>query len=294
MNYKCHLSIDFEDFCYDYRKMHGIKFDEKINKKSINESYEIIKFFCLNTLSSSKITFFCTGILAEKYPEIIKKISDDGHEIACHYYYHNYCNKDNIQDFESNLKKAKYYLNKASGQLIKGFRAPFFSINKDNIEYLKVLSKHFDYDSSLHFNSSTELNQYVKDNSIKNLKLHPVFNKNYMNLFNRKIGGTYMKILNSDSLLSLIKSSIDNKIIPIIYLHPYEFMPDKTFFLNYNKINSLGIFKKIFVYFNQFRWHYLNQGIINKLSIIFNNYDSAGKMCDINYNEFFNNNPFKT
>ena len=274
--------------------MYGIKFDEKINKKSIDKSYYLIKKIIVKYLSSSKITFFCTGILAKKYPEIIKKISDDGHEIACHYFYHNLAYNDNIEDFENNIIKAKYYLNKASGQTIKGFRAPFFSIKKENIEHINVLSKYFDYDSSLTFNSSTELNKFIYDNSIKNFKLYPVFNKNYMGLFNIKIGGTYLKFLSSNYLISLLDTSIKNNIIPIIYLHPYEFMPDKSFFVNYNQINNLSINKKLFVYFNQFRWHFFNQGIIYKLSKIFSKYSSAGKMCDINYDDFFNDNLSRT
>ena len=33
MKQECYLSIDFEDFSYDYRKMHKISFNERINKK---------------------------------------------------------------------------------------------------------------------------------------------------------------------------------------------------------------------------------------------------------------------
>jgi hypothetical protein len=288
MKQECYLSIDFEDFSYDYRKMHKISFNERINKKKIDESFNVINKFCNDYLSSKKITFFCTGILAKKYPDIIKRISDHGHEVACHYFYHDYVNKDNLIDFENNLLKAKYYLNKYSNQEIKGFRAPFFSLKKNNIDYLNVLSKHFEYDSSLSFTSIKELENYISINSIKNIKLYPVFHRNYFNLFNIKIGGTYMKLLSKHSLSSLINLSVSKKIIPILYLHPYEFMPDKTFFLNFNKINGISFRKKIFIYFNQFRWHFFNKPIINKLSFIYSEFDSPGKMLDINYRKFFN------
>ena len=65
MKQECYLSIDFEDFSYDYRKMHKISFNERINKKKIDESFNVINKFCNDYLSSKKITFFCTGILAK-------------------------------------------------------------------------------------------------------------------------------------------------------------------------------------------------------------------------------------
>ena len=52
------------------------------------QELHIKQYSSKNKLNNSKFTFFCTGILAQKYPDIIKQISNDGHEIACHYYHH--------------------------------------------------------------------------------------------------------------------------------------------------------------------------------------------------------------
>ena len=70
-------------------------------------------------------------------------ISNDGHEIACHYYYHDDVYKEGINNFEENLRKAVFYLKKASNQKISGFRAPKFSVNMNNIEHYKIINKYF-------------------------------------------------------------------------------------------------------------------------------------------------------
>ena len=82
------LSIDFEDFYYDTKRSLGIKRNQTIKKRELYNKYSLINDF-LNKYGKGKgkyATFFCTGILAEKEPNLIKKISDDGHEIGCHYY----------------------------------------------------------------------------------------------------------------------------------------------------------------------------------------------------------------
>jgi len=278
MNNICYFSIDFEDFCYDYRKMHNINFNEKINKLAIDETYQEINNFCKKKLLESRITFFCTGILAKKYPEIIRKISQDGHEIACHYHYHDMIYKDTIHEFEDNIKKSIYYLSKASNQKIKGFRAPFFSLKKNHIEQINILSKYFDYDSSLIFNDIKDLINYKKNNCIKNISLYPVFGKKMNCFMNTKLGGTYFKILNKKKISSLIQESHSKGIIPIVYMHPYEFTSKKLFFLNFNKFKNVNFIKKTFLYFNQMRWHIYNEGIKNKLDYIFTKYRSGGKL----------------
>ena len=85
----------------------------KINNKDLRSredavwtSYSIISKFIKNHLNDVKITFFCTGILAKLQPKIIEAIANDGHEIACHYYFHDLVNQDDVNVFENNIKKA--------------------------------------------------------------------------------------------------------------------------------------------------------------------------------------------
>ena len=107
---KVYLTIDFEDWSHDFKRLLNIDVSASIRENAIYQSYEIINNFCKNLKQNSKITFFCTGILAQKYPDIIRQISKDGHEIACHYYFHDLVYQDQPNIFEKNLYKAKEFL----------------------------------------------------------------------------------------------------------------------------------------------------------------------------------------
>jgi len=106
LNKKIFLTIDFEDLYFDYKRSLKIKENKEFKEKALWESYQFISTRLELIKKNLKITFFCTGILANKFPDLIKRISRDGHEIACHYFYHDYANKDKINNFEENINFA--------------------------------------------------------------------------------------------------------------------------------------------------------------------------------------------
>ncbi|ABN69489.1 polysaccharide deacetylase [Staphylothermus marinus F1] len=95
-----------------------------------------------------KTTFFVPGWVASTYPQIVKVLADDGHEIAAHGYIH-----ERFDEF-----KDIYYEDQLFRRMIEsietftnhkpiGFRAPYWRFSKNT---LSLLFKHgFKYDSSL-------------------------------------------------------------------------------------------------------------------------------------------------
>ena len=80
-----------------------------------------------------KSTFFITGYIAKLYPEIVKIISEDGHEIACHGLTHEVekaFDTMSLEDQISQLKEAKKILEDISNQEVISFRAPALRVNK--------------------------------------------------------------------------------------------------------------------------------------------------------------------
>ena len=110
-----YFSIDFEDFTHDYKRRYGAAQPE-MNIDSLWTSYEKIKSVLNDLEIKNGVTFFTTGILAEHAPDLVKQISDDGHEIGCHYYYHDPVYRDSIDSIAQNLDRAIDALSKASGQ----------------------------------------------------------------------------------------------------------------------------------------------------------------------------------
>lgn len=106
----------------------------------------------LNELSERNIkgTFFCLGWLAEKHPDVIRRIAEGGHQIGCHSYQHELSFRFDRLGFKADTYKAKELIEGVIGRPINVFRAPGFSITEKNIWAFEVLSElGFEYDCSL-------------------------------------------------------------------------------------------------------------------------------------------------
>ncbi len=76
-----------------------------------------------------KATFFTLGWVAERYPALMRRIADAGHEVASHGYDHARVFTFTPDQFRADLRKARGILEDASGQAVTGYRAPSFSID---------------------------------------------------------------------------------------------------------------------------------------------------------------------
>lgn len=100
---------------------------------------------------SIKATFFTLGWVAERYPDLIKRIVSEGHELACHGYEHIRVTEQTPEQFRDDVAKAKKLLEEISGKEIKGYRAASYSIGASNLWALKVLQEEgFKYSSSIY------------------------------------------------------------------------------------------------------------------------------------------------
>lgn len=106
----------------------------------------------LETLERFQVkgTFFVLGEVAEKFPGLIKKISQAGHEIGSHGISHKQIFKLTEKQFREELAESKKLLEDITSCLVLGHRAPAFSITPDTKWALEVLAEEgFHYDSSV-------------------------------------------------------------------------------------------------------------------------------------------------
>jgi polysaccharide deacetylase family protein (PEP-CTERM system associated) len=89
----------------------------------------------------SKATFFTLGWIAERYPSVVKRIVAGGHELASHGYGHERVSDLTPEAFRSDLLRARALLEDSAGVAIKGYRAPSFSIGRDNLWAHEVLAE---------------------------------------------------------------------------------------------------------------------------------------------------------
>jgi len=98
-----------------------------------------------------KATFFTLGWVAERYPNLIQRIINGGHELACHGYEHIRVTEQSPIEFRNDVSRTKKLLEDLSGKEVKGYRAASYSIVKTNLWALDVLQEEgFKYSSSIY------------------------------------------------------------------------------------------------------------------------------------------------
>jgi polysaccharide deacetylase family protein (PEP-CTERM system associated) len=96
-----------------------------------------------------KSTFFVLGWVAERYPQLIKDIHAQGHEIASHGYAHRRATEQTRKEFKTDVTRSKDHLEDLIGETLIGYRAPSFSIGYNNEWAFEVLAElGFQYSSS--------------------------------------------------------------------------------------------------------------------------------------------------
>jgi len=77
-------------------------------------------------------TFFTLGWVAERYPALVRRIIEGGHELASHGYEHHRATDQGYGEFLADIRLAKAVLEDIAGQPVRGYRAPSFSVGPDN------------------------------------------------------------------------------------------------------------------------------------------------------------------
>lgn len=97
-----------------------------------------------------KATFFTLGWVAERFPALIRRFADAGHELASHGSDHDRVFTMSPDAFRADIRRARAAIEDASGQRIEGYRAPSFSIDARNPWAHRVLAEEgYRYSSSV-------------------------------------------------------------------------------------------------------------------------------------------------
>lgn len=101
--------------------------------------------------SDAKATFFTLGWIAERYPQVVRRIVEAGHELASHGYGHLRASDQSRQEFLQDVSSAKRILEDIAGVPVIGYRAPSFSIGEGNLWAFDVLKEAgYAYSSSVY------------------------------------------------------------------------------------------------------------------------------------------------
>jgi polysaccharide deacetylase family protein (PEP-CTERM system associated) len=175
-----------------------------------------------------KATFFTLGWIAERYPQLVRRIVDEGHELASHGYGHERASDLSAQDFSADIDRAKKLLEDIAGKPVQGYRAPSFSIGVKNLWAFEALERAgYRYSSSIypiahdHYGMPDSPRFAYRVN--RGLLEIPVTTLRVMNRNMPSSGGGYFRLLPySLSRWMLRRVNTQDRESAIFYFHPWE------------------------------------------------------------------------
>lgn len=246
----------------------------KTEKEWLNYEYRLEanmeKIFGLLDQNNQKATFFVLGWIAQKYPNIIKKIDSLGYEIASHSHLHQLVYEQKPNEFKTDLEKSIKTIEDITGKKITIFRAPGFSITeKTKWALYEIVNLGIEIDCSVFpakrahggfpsFGSAEPTIININGSKIKELpiNLFRVFGYNF--IFS---GGGYFRLLP----YGVIKLLMKNSNYVMTYFHPRDFDNDQPV------LKDLSLFRK-------FKSYYGLKGCFHKLEKLIVDF----KFIDIN------------
>lgn len=143
------MSVDVEDY------FHVSAFDGVVSRaewpnlesRVVANTERLLELYARQNV---KATFFFLGWVAERFPALVRKAAEAGHEIASHGYHHQLVYSLMPAHFREDVRNAKKLLEDISGTRVRGFRAPSFSITHASLWALDVLIEEgYEYDTSI-------------------------------------------------------------------------------------------------------------------------------------------------
>jgi len=144
------MTVDVEDYFQVSAFEPYINRDQwdRLPHRVQNNTNKILDIFAQHNVQA---TFFVLGWVAERFPELLKRIVNEGHELASHGFSHIRVTQQTPIEFKDDVVRTKQLLEDIAGVPVRGYRAASYSITKDNLWALEVLDKAgYDYSSSIY------------------------------------------------------------------------------------------------------------------------------------------------
>lgn len=179
------------------------------------------------------VTCFFLGWVAERFPHLVRRAADAGHEIASHGYAHQLVYTQSPAQFGQDVARARKHLEDLSGMPVAGYRAPGFSITeKTPWAFEELVRAGYSYDSSLfpaargHGGfAGAERAPHAIDTPSGSLLEFPI---SVASVMGRRIcffGGGYLRFF-PISLIRSMSRQVNREGLPVIYyVHPREIDP---------------------------------------------------------------------
>jgi len=246
------FTVDVEDY------FQVSAFEKRVSRKNwdtYESRVELSTNKLLTLLEKASVcgTFFILGWVADRFPDLVKRIHGNGHEIASHGYWHRLIYEQDPEEFSQDIRASRDAIANACGVEVTAYRAPSFSITRRSYWALEILVENgFTVDSSIFPiaghdrygvpGAKRDIHELVTSKG--NIIEFPPSAWHIGN-FNIPIGGGYFRIFPWALSKKAIKESRRAVGTAMFYIHPWEIDPGQP------KIHGTG-------WKSQFR-HYTGQ-----------------------------------
>lgn len=228
------LTIDLEDWYQGLTSTSRQRDRWSIYEKRVVANTE--RLLSLLSQAEVKATFFVLGYLANQYPDLVRRVSDEGHEIALHSFDHQRVHQLTPDQFRRDVSSGLEAVHRVNGRQVQGYRAPMFSINSSSLWALEILrDMGFRYDSSIF----PIRNMYYGIPNAPRVPYCPFKNSSFVEfpLATVKLmginwpvgGGFYMRTLPYGIIRAGIRKLNHQGNPAVIYVHPWEFDLEQKF-----------------------------------------------------------------
>jgi polysaccharide deacetylase family protein (PEP-CTERM system associated) len=229
------LTVDVEEY------YHGVEFTEALGVDGVRRLPSRVvpqTERLLDVLDShgARGTFFTLGVVAQRYPRLVRQIAERGHEIASHGWDHTLVFRLGAAGFRADVRRAKHAVEQAAGRVVRGYRAPNYSIRPDTPWAFAILSEEgFAYDSSIYpvvhdrygFPDAPRFPHVAQ--AVDGLELWevPVGTARFAGT-NLPIGGGFFRLFPTSLVRAAVASVNRADRQPVVfYVHPWEFDPEQ-------------------------------------------------------------------
>lgn len=143
------FTVDVEDYFHVAALSDAIKRSDWGNytPRVENNTRRLLEIFDAHDVHA---TFFVLGWVAERFPQLVRQIHGQGHEVACHGMSHRMIYDQSVDDFRQETIRSKELLEQTIGAPVEGYRAASYSITKQSLWALDIIIEAgFRYDSSI-------------------------------------------------------------------------------------------------------------------------------------------------
>ena len=230
------MSVDVEDYFHVAALSEAISRDDwdSMNARVDANTRRLLDLF---DRSRTRATFFVLGWVAERYPALVREISERGHEVACHGFSHKLVYQQSPAEFREETRRSKAILEDLTAQSVQGYRAASYSITPQSQWALDILCEEgFVYDSSI-FPVRHDLYGMPGAERFPHMLRAPSgaeiveFPPSTARLFGQNVpaaGGGYFRLYPYALSRWLMRRVNETEKQPtVFYLHPWEVDPDQ-------------------------------------------------------------------